>query len=67
MTTQTKIFRNTTKVAINVPGLGEIPAGEQVSITGVYLTPVVVENHPGLVEITHEDYVEPETKKKKEK
>jgi len=55
MSTQTKTFHNTTKKTINVLGIGEIPAGEQISVTGEYLPPVVLANYPGLVETTDDE------------
>lgn len=48
----TRILRNTSKDDYNVVGVGEIPAGEQVSISTVYQPAIVLENYPGLVDIT---------------
>lgn len=62
MSTQTKTFRNTTKETINVLGVGEIPAGEQISLTGEFLPHVVVANYPGLIETTDEEEVPTPTK-----
>lgn len=56
--TTTKIYRNTGKTDLSVIGVGEIPAGEQVSVSSEYHQPVVLANYPGLVELTAEGYVE---------
>lgn len=56
--TTTKIYRNTGTDDLSVIGIGDIPAGEQVSISSEYHQPVVLANYPGLVEITAEGYVE---------
>lgn len=52
MSVTTKIYKNTTKVAINVVGIGEIAAGDQVSITGEHHQPVILANYPGVEEVT---------------
>ena len=51
----TRVFRNTSKERINVVGVAEIPAGGQVSISGENLPAVVLENYPGLIEVTDEE------------
>lgn len=51
----TKVYRNTSKEEISIPGLADIAPGEQVSITGEYLPPVVLENYPGLVDVLEEE------------
>jgi hypothetical protein len=56
----TKIYKNTSKKTLNVPGVGELEPGAQVSVTSEYHQPVVLENFPGLV-----DLVEKEQKEKK--
>lgn len=50
-----KVYKNTTKQKMNVVGVGEIPAGEQVSLSGNYLPPVILENYPGLVDLEAEE------------
>lgn len=50
----TKVYRNTTKETVNVLGIGEIPAGEQVSITTEYQPHVIPENYPGVIEVSEE-------------
>lgn len=55
MSTTTKTFKNTTKKTILVPTVGEIPAGESISLTGEFLPHVVVANYPGLVETTDDE------------
>ena len=58
----TKVYRNTGKEKINIPGVAELAAGEQVSLTGDYLPPVIIENYPGLVDVTDEDTSKKEAK-----
>lgn len=48
----TKIYHNSTDEDMNVLGVGDIRAHDQVSINTKYHQPVVAENYPGLVEIT---------------
>lgn len=48
----TKIYKNTTDQDMNVVGIGEIPAGEQVSLSSENLQPVMIANYPGLVDMT---------------
>jgi hypothetical protein len=48
----TKIFHNTTDEPVMVLGVGEIRAHDHVSVTTKYHQPVVLENYPGVVEIT---------------
>ena len=62
----TRVFRNTTKDPINVVGVAEILGGEQVSISGENLPAVVLENYPGLIEVTDEE-VNPTVKEGKAK
>ena len=50
----TKVYKNTSKDDLNVLGIGPVPAGESVSISGNYLPHVIMENYPGLVDITDE-------------
>lgn len=52
----TKIYSNTSDADINVIGIGVIPTGEQVSITTEFQPAVVLENYPGLVDVTAADY-----------
>lgn len=47
----TKIYKNTSKKTLNVPGVGELKPGAQVSVTSEYHQPVVLENFPGLVDL----------------
>jgi hypothetical protein len=51
----TKIYRNTGDKDLNVIGVGQIPAGEQVSIISEYHQPVVMANYEGLVELVAEE------------
>lgn len=60
----TRVYKNTSKEDLIVNG-NEIPAGEQVSITTEYHQPVIVENYPGLKEITDE-VAEPKKEEKDE-
>lgn len=53
-----KKFRNTSKVDLNVIGIGVVPAGEEVSVSSDYQPHVVMENYPGLVDVTDEGPVE---------
>lgn len=48
----TKIFHNTTNQAVNVLGVGEIQAHDHISVTTEYHQPVVLDNYPGVVEVT---------------
>lgn len=50
-----KIYRNTTKADIDVIGVGVIPAENQVSVSGDYQPHVVLENYPGLIDVTEVD------------
>lgn len=61
----TKIYRNDSKKAMNVLGVGEIPAGEQVSLTSEYPPAVVLANYPGLVDVVAEEEVAKSKKDKK--
>lgn len=54
-----KVYKNVSDEDLVVIGVGEIPAGEQVSLSGEHLPPVVLENYPGLVDLT-----DPEEKNK---
>ena len=51
----TKVYRNDSSEPISILGVGEIPAGDQVSITSEYQPPVVIENYPGLVDVLAEE------------
>lgn len=51
----TRAYRNTSDKSLNVLGVGEIPAGGQVSVSGAYLPTVILENYPGLEDITDLD------------
>lgn len=60
--TTTKIYRNNGKETVNVIGVGEIEAGNQVSITSEYHQPVVLSNYPDIEEVSAEvQTAEPET------
>lgn len=48
-------YRNDSDKVIDVIGIGEIPPGEHVSLTGDHLPPVIVENYPGLVDVLAEE------------
>lgn len=50
----TKIYRNNSEKTLNVLGVGEIPAGEQVSVTTAHHPHVILENYPGLAEVSNE-------------
>lgn len=50
----TKVYRNTNNEPVMVQGIGEIPPGEQVSITTEYQPPVILENYPGVFEVSTE-------------
>jgi hypothetical protein len=54
----TKQYFNTTDKVINVIGVGEIPPHDRVSIHAQYQPPVVLENYPGLVDLTAMDDAE---------
>lgn len=51
----TKIYKNTTKKTVSVFGLGEIKAGEQISVVSEYHQPIVLSNYPGVVELVEEE------------
>lgn len=51
----TKIYQNNSDEAVNVIGVGEIPAGEHISVTSDYHQPVVLANYPGVVEVVEEE------------
>jgi hypothetical protein len=51
----TRVYRNDSEEDIDIPGLGEIEAGQQVSFTGEFHTPVVISNYPGLVDVLAEE------------
>jgi hypothetical protein len=53
MDTTTKAYYNNSSADLNVIGIGDIPAGETVSITSQYPPAVVLENYPGLVDVTN--------------
>lgn len=48
----TRLYKNTSDKDIDVVGIGEIPAGEQVSVTSDNLQPVMLVNYPMVVDIT---------------
>ena len=62
----TKVYKNTAKAPIDVLGLGVIKPGEQVSVTGEYHQPVIVENYPGLVDVLAEEQAEADRKSAEE-
>jgi hypothetical protein len=49
-----KVYHNTTEKDMNVNGVGVVPAGEKVSVASEYQAHVVLENYPGLNEISQE-------------
>lgn len=51
----TKVYRNTGDTTLDVLGVGEIAPGEQVSVTSEYQPHVVLENYPGLQEVSDEE------------
>lgn len=53
--TITRIYRNTSKETYNIPGVGIIEAGGQLSITSEYPAPVNLQNYPGLVDVLAEE------------
>jgi hypothetical protein len=67
MPTTTKIYRNDSKETLDVLGIGEIPAGEQVSVTGEYQPQVILVNYPGLVDVLAEEAEAPVEEPVKEK
>lgn len=50
----TKIYRNTTSKTVNVLGVGEIEGGSQVSLTTEYQPAIILENYPGIIEVSDE-------------
>lgn len=52
MTPTTKQYFNTTDKTINVIGVGEVLPHDRVSIHTQYQPPVVLENYPGLIDLT---------------
>lgn len=58
----TKLYRNTTKETVELPGIGEIPAGGQVSVTTEHQPAIILENHEGVIEVSDE---KPKKKDKK--
>ncbi len=48
----TKIYYNSSKDKMNIIGIGELKAGEQISLTTQYQPTVILENYPGLVDVT---------------
>lgn len=56
----TKVYKNTSKLPIDVLGLGVIKPGDQVSVSAEYHQPVIVENYPGLVDVLAEEQVQAE-------
>ena len=55
----TKLYRNDSTETLNVLGVGEIPVGEQVSITAEFQPPVLLGNYPGLVDVLAEEAATP--------
>lgn len=49
-----KLYYNTTAEDMNVIGIGLIPAGEKVSVASEFQPHVVLENYPGLTEVSEE-------------
>ena len=50
---QTKQYYNNSGADLaNVTGIGDIPAGETISITSQYPPAIVLENFPGLVDVS---------------
>lgn len=54
----TKLYRNDGKEKIDILGVGELKPGEQISMTGQYLPVVILENYPGLVDLTDPEFVD---------
>jgi len=48
----TKLYENTTDETIYVQGIGDIPAGDRLSVVSEYPTPVNLANFPGIVEVS---------------
>lgn len=51
----TRVYKNTTKDELNVPGIGIIEPGQQISLTTEHQPVVFLENHPGLVDVLAEE------------
>jgi hypothetical protein len=51
----TKIYQNNGSETVNIIGVGEIPAGETLSVTSEYHQPVVMANYPDVVELVDEE------------
>lgn len=51
-------IRNTSKVDLNVIGVGIVAAGTEVTVSSEYQPHIVFENYPGLVDVTDEGPVE---------
>lgn len=49
-----KVYHNTTEEDMNVLGIGVIAAGEKASVSSEYQPHVVLENYPGLNEVSQE-------------
>lgn len=54
-----KIYKNTSKKPIRLPQLDlELKSGEQVSVSGDFMPPVILENYPGLIDVEAEGAAE---------
>lgn len=51
----TKIYRNDNDKAYDIPGLGEIGAGERVTFQGEFPPAINLVNFPGLVDVLAEE------------
>jgi hypothetical protein len=49
-----KKYRNTSDKDLNVIGVGLVPAGEEISVISEYQPHVIMENYPGLEDVTDE-------------
>lgn len=50
-----KVYRNDSKVVLDVVGIGEIEPGSQVSISGDHMPAVILANYEGLVDVLAEE------------
>lgn len=63
-----KLYRNDSEKKIRIPQLDlELKPGEQVSVSGEYLPPIITDNFPGLVDVEAEEAKEAEETKDKGK
>jgi len=51
----TRIYRNDSETTYDIPGLGEVPAGQRISFSGEFPPAINLENYPGLVDVQAEE------------